>query len=276
MEQVKPGIYEGLPFSEYQDIDAWNPSLVVSGLVSMLQLHHDEANPKEATGPMIFGSAIHCSVLEPDEFPLRYCVWTGGRKAGKDYDVFCAANSGRDVLTGAQYDACLGARDAVRKHPAAVKILDGAKTEVSVCWTDHQTGLPCKGRLDLLGGCIADLKTTTASIANARALKNIASDFHYHVKLAAYQAGIQAVTGKLLPVKVIWVEQDAPHDCRVQVVPAATLAKGWDAWQSVLTRIVECEKSGVWPGCDETESDLEIWGADDPSVNVMLDGEPMF
>ena len=257
-----PGIYRELPFEDYRAIDALNPSRVLRARISPLQFDYDRHNPREATGPMRFGSAVHCSVLEPDQFPLRYCIWTGGRRAGAEYKVFMDANEGHEILTEDEYAACCHARNAARQHPVAGRLLsagDPCDREVSLVWNDRQTGLLCKGRADMLLPMIIDLKTTRIKVADDRAITRIASNMGYHISLAAYQDAVSTLTSEMPAVKVIFVEQLPPHDVRVLNVPNAVLAQGWDEWQRLLGQIAECEQSGVWPGCAALETDLAVY-----------------
>jgi len=276
-ESDATGIHHGLPFDDYATIPAWNPSLVLSGRLSMLQLNYDRTHPRAVSPAMLFGAAVHCSVLEPDLFPLRYCVWSGGRRAGTKYDEFVEANADRDVLKEDEYATCLAARDAVHAHPIAGELLhrgDGADREASVVWRDNETGLLCKGRLDLLlPDLIVELKTTRSRVADDRALTRVASQMGYHIKLAAYQDAVSHLIDTVLPVKLIFVEQIAPHDVRVLNVPAAVLAQGWDEWQRLLGLIAVCERSGVWPGCDSGESELTVWATGAEHLPVTIDGE---
>ena len=219
---------------------------------------------------------MHCAVLEPDEFVKRYVIWSGGRRAGNDYKQFCAVNEGKEVLTTLEYDQCLAARDSAYRHPVAGKLLSARNTddrEVAVVWRDGMTGLLCKGRIDLLlPGVITDLKTTRVKVADDRALTRVASNFGYHISLAAYQGGVSDVTGEIPGVKLIFVEQTPPHDVRVLTMDNALIA-GWDRWQSLLKDVLECSTSGVWPGCSDKESELKVWDAEAERETVTLDGE---
>jgi len=273
---MEPGIYRGLKFDEYAAIPAWNPSLALSGRLSMLQVEYDRAHSRTVSPSMLFGSAIHCSILEPDRFPLQYAVWTGGRRVGSKYELFIDSNVGRDILKENEYETCLAARDAAYKHPIAGELLrrgEQADREASVVWRDNETGLLCKGRLDLLlPDLIVELKTTRMHVADDRALTWVASTLGYHIKLAAYQDAVSHLIDEVLPVKLIFVEQIAPHDVRVLNVPAAVLAQGWDEWQRLLGLIAVCERTGIWPGCDSGESDLIVW-QDGGGMNITIDGE---
>ena len=273
---MKPGIYRGMSFDEYKWISAWSPSLVKSGQISMLQLNYNRTHSKPATPAMRFGSAVHCAVLEPDEFVKRYCIWNDVRR-GKAYTSFKseAESIGQEILTESEYDTCLAARDSARAHPVAGPLLtagDPEDAEVSLVWECNQTGLLCKGRADLILPPLVDLKTTRIKVADVRGLTRIASNFGYHIALAAYQDGISTLTGETVSAKLIFVEQQPPHDVRVMNVPDAVMAQGWDEWQHLLAQIAECKRTGIWPGCDSGESDLHVWDNGIEYETVTLDG----
>ena len=103
----------------------------------------------------------------------------------------------------------------------------------------------------------------------------VASDLVYDMRMAAYCEGLAEFmpASKVPPVKIIFVEQSAPHDVRVKTISDKSLAAGWDKWQESLTRIAECQKTGVWPGCDPAESELEFFGGED--LGLTLNGEPL-
>ena len=271
---MKPGIYRNLSWEQYRAIDAWNPSSVLPGRISMLEVDYQRRHPKQTTTGMRFGSAVHCAVLEPDLFPLQYCMWDGIRRGNK-YDEFVDANVGREVLTLEEYDRCLAARDSARRHPVAGPLLsmgDPEDAEVSLVWNDYHTGLLCKSRADLLLPMIIELKTTTGKVADNRGLTRIASNFGYHTALAAKQDGVNTLTGETASAKIIFVEQKAPHDTRVMNISDAVMAQGYDEWQRLLEQIKGCVETGIWPGCDSGESDLVVWADEIEPVNITLDG----
>ena len=260
---MKPGIYRNLPFNDYRAIDAYNPSTVLAGRLSMLHLQYERGRERIVTPAMRLGAAIHCSVLEPDLFPLRYCIWDGGRRAGKEYAAFVEANDGREILSRDEYDLCLGARNAARSHPVAgpaLSLIDQEDREVSLVWQDDNTGLLCKGRADILyPHPIVELKTSRIRIASDRAVTRLASSMGWHVALAAYQYGVSALTGETPDVLVVLVEQFPPHDVRVLTVPDTVMIQGYDEWARLLERIAECESTGTWPGCDQGTGTLTVW-----------------
>lgn len=213
--------------------------------------------PHEETDAMRLGSAVHTAILEPETFPERYVVWTGGRRYGKAWDDFCAEHAGRDILTQAQYEQCVAMQAAVHAHPVAAGLVRGGQAEVSVEWTDSETGIECKGRIDYIReDCIVDLKT--ARDASPDGFGRAAWNLDYIAQLAWYRDGYAAATGRELPVRFIVVENSEPHVVAVYDMPEHILEIGRETYEDLLGRLQECQRSGRWPGYSDEAMELEL------------------
>jgi hypothetical protein len=93
---------------------------------------------------------------------------------------------------------------------------------------------------------VVDLKTTTDLDAFRFATQ--AARLGYHGQGAFYRGGLRALLGVDLPVKIIAVEKDAPHDVAVLDVAGDELALGEHDVRELLGRVVECTARGEWPG----------------------------
>ena len=235
--------------TDYNALDAVNWSTLKALRDSPLHYRHVLANPRPDSDTFRLGRATHCAVLEPDRFALDFVVWTGGRRAGKDYDAFCAAVGDRTMLTEDQYATALAIRDAVRSCPLAMPLLKSGRPELSVKWTDEPTGLACKGRMDWLApdGVIVDLKT--ARSIESRAFGQQSGKLGYHNQLAFYADGVVGADMHSYPrAVIIAVESAPPHDVAVYEVEAPALGLGRDENRRLLDRLAECRASGIWPG----------------------------
>lgn len=150
------------------------------------------------------------------------------------------------------------------------------EAECTVTWTDEQTGVACKGRMDWLDDCaLVDLKTTRD--IELRAFGRHCHTMQYHCQLAFYQMGLLA-NGIERLVKIIAVESEPPHDVAVYDLGEDALWAGEVKVREALRLVAQCRKEKRWPGCypqtielmlpgyafpteDETDAALAIMGA---------------
>ena len=219
-----------MTFSDYQQIKAVNWSTLKELQRSPLHYRHRLQTPRADSPAMAFGRAVHCAVLEADRFPEQFVLWDGGRRAGGDWNEFAAVNASRTILKADDYRRCLAVRDAVRGHRAAHRLLRKGKAEQTVTWSDPQTRIRCKARLDWIGPEAAvDLKTTRD--IEQEAFGRVVHNLGYLGQLGFYDNGLRA-NGIRVPWAVIAVEANEPHDVAVYVVDDETLDYGRDtAWE---------------------------------------------
>lgn len=212
-------------------------------------------HPLEDTPRLALGRAVHTATLEPEQFLREYALWKGERRAGKEYEAFCAANVGRTVLKTDEYETALRISEAVRSHRAAGPLLRGVQTEMSVTWTDEATGLALKARVDAFGIVQLDLKST--SEIDGLRFGAQAARMQYHAQASMYQDGLRA-NGLDLPVRIIAVEADDPHDVAVYRVEDDALEAGRRVYVEWLRSVSQCETLGMWPGRYEAEVPLRL------------------
>lgn len=253
-----PGVYQGVPFAEYCKWDALNPSLVKIARTSLrafrdAELHDDDND----TAALALGRAVHCSVLEPDEFPRRYVVWTGGVRRGKEWDAFCDANEGKSIVNEAEYAQCLAMRDSVRKHPAASALFTvPAQIETCIVWDDLSSGLRCKGRFDYLGLRLLDLKTTAR--LDERSIIQQVCNYGYHISMAAYHHGYYRLTGKVVDPVLLFVSKQQPYECAVRPFTPEAVNRSVEIWHELLNRIADARATGEYPGFADEEVPLDL------------------
>lgn len=254
-----------MDFAAYAAIDAVNFSSLKVMATSAKAYRDALEAPREDTPAMAMGRAVHCAVLEPDEFPLRYALRPDGidrrTKDGKAaWEAFVAANAGRDVLDADEYRRALAIRDAVRGHgPAAARLATGRAEQV-IQWTDAETGVACKARADFIStvgrGAIVDLKTT--SKLNPRMWPSEVARRFYHAQLAFYIDGAHAAGLGALDAVIIGVESARPYDCGVWTLDEDSLYCGQQTYREWLARLVECRRTNVWPGLYPQEEPLRL------------------
>ena len=263
-----------MPYAEYEALPGLRWSTLKNVGDSMLHFAHARDNGGGDTQAMFIGRAVHCAVFEPDELPLRYVVWKGGDKRGAAWTEFKAANPDAEILKQCEYERCLAIRDAVHNHPAAGRLLTG-ESEVVKQWTDADTGLACKCRIDHLTDSMRiDLKTTTT--IDKRLFEISAAKYQYHGQDAFYGRSDAALRD--LPSGIIAVESEAPYDVAVFVYSDFARSYGDGLVSEYLRAVKACEASGQWPGRYEgvQELCLPAWmenEADDTGLGITIGGE---
>jgi hypothetical protein len=258
-----------MSYADYGSIKALNWSLLRELAVSPLQFAWRRENPQPETAAMVLGRATHTAVLEPDRFPLEYVVFTGARRAGKDWEAFDAANADKTILKADEYETCLRIRDAVRGNRDAMRLIETCAHEVSVEW--ERDGVKCKGRMDLVTpGVICDLKTTKqldrfgATVAR----------FLDHAQMAWYGGAFSAPQS----IYIIAAQSVPPHDVVVYSLPQDVIDSGRAVVDRLFRLYQECTASGEWPGLGADgvrELVLPPWasGADTANVTLTIGGE---
>jgi len=248
-----------LAFDDYAKIDAVNWSTLKHMRKSPLHYKHALDNPRADTTRLALGRAAHTAVLEPDTFMLHYACFKGAIRRGAKWDVFKEQHEGETILKVDEYQTCLAIRDAVRKHQVASTYLFEGSAEHSIIWTDGETGLQCKGRIDWVSRskpAIVDIKTT--SDVSADRFGATCARMLYHAQLAMYSDGYYAAHGERLPVVIIAAEATAPHDVAVYTLDEDALYAGSEIYRELLVKLKLCRNQNRWPGRYEDEVTLRL------------------
>ncbi len=170
------------------------------------------------------------------------------------------------VLTRTDYEIAERCATAVRAHPTAAEWLRGGRAEEVVTWTDEETGIACKARLDFITpGSAIDLKS-----GRRQTLRDIQADvarYGYHGQLAWYLDG--AKRAKRLPqlgakARLIYVQTEAPFDVVPFEVDSMALSAGRGFYRDLLRKYARCAESEWWPGLATGPVPLELprWAPD--------------
>jgi exodeoxyribonuclease VIII len=226
----------------------------------------------EDTAATIRGTAVHCAILEPEQFEKRFVL--GGfceasLKTGDRAGLPCGAPGlehldgewrcgkhkgikqphGPRILSPEEWDKARFARDAVFAHPVARQYLAGAHVaERSYVWTDERTGLLCKARPDLTceGGVLLDVKSTRSTHPDHFPFH--VRDYGLHRQVALYIEGCRAHGVEISEARWIAIEDTAPFEVRCPKVGARTIEIGAMEVREYLATYAYCKSTGVWPG----------------------------
>jgi hypothetical protein len=271
------GVVEHMPFQEYLAVKAVSQSgLKVLGMGTPADYRAYMDRPFKQTKAMFLGSLVDCLVLEPDEFKARYWL----PPAPIDLDCpFCGVLAGHMCITkkGATSErfhperkgVCPGGLEPVESkvfaqasgmaqevlnHPTAGPIVRRSQKQVSMFWTDEETGLACKGRPDLINGIeLWDLKTCGKGRAAPEVWGLHAADLGYHYQAGFYVDGfIEAKQFDTVSPHWGWICVESAHPYKVAVYEASEdwILEGRECYRTALRTLAWCEGTDQWTGYD--------------------------
>ena len=222
-------------------------------------------HPKKPTPDLIFGTLVHCLLLEPDNFSKQFAVWDDAikktTKEGKAaYAAFADDLIGRQEVTRTMYEQAVEMVLKLRSTPFVGKLLVG-EHEMPIKWTDEMTGEICKIRLD----CLTEIGDTpvivdykTAADASRKGFENHAAKYGYHFQAGMYCEGVEIVTGKKPKFAFIVQEKDPPYAVNVfDADEMEFIQKGKDKMRELLGIYHECKQTGNWYGYMGAEPVIE-------------------
>ena len=157
---------------------------------------------------------------------------------------------GVEVLEPKELEDTQGMADALRAHPVAREYLADCIAEDTVTWTDEETGIACKARVDMRNPLqVLDLKTHRYEMR-----WQIVNEFRrrlYAGQLAFYHDGL--VADHRLPPDarmpgILAVQNEGPYDVVAGPLSETALSDGRALYRALLKRYALCEASGIWPG----------------------------
>jgi hypothetical protein len=255
-----PGVFEGMPAEQYFAIEAMSQSGTKKMLKSPAHYKLERDQPGEPTAAMVFGTAVHTGVLEPDSFASKVQAVSVGRRT-KAFIEQAKHSPGVVLLTDDEYDSARRCIDAVLASKPARHLLSGAIVETALFWMDREFDVPCKARLDIRShGGITDLKTST-SAAPEDYSRSLAT-FGYDVQAAFYFSGHEHLLDATPEFFAhIVVESEPPHAVACYVIGTPSILAGRRLADQALARYAQALRTGTWEGYPERieEIDTPAW-----------------
>jgi hypothetical protein len=260
-------LFTDMPAREYHALNRISQSAIKRLLRSPAHYRAWLDAPPSPSAAMQFGTAVHSILFDPPEVrPSVLAVVpddapTRRSNEGKAWWAnFDRLNSGKVILDAEDYARALNCADAVLAHPRARAMIDECTREVSMIWTDDESGIDCKARADLLApdrSFVVDLKTTLD--ASREAFQKSIWNFRYDLQAAFYMRGVRAAAG-IGPHSfvIIAVEPDPPHgvalyriDNRATFAAEADIARG-------LALFAECSEMNAWPAYSDEIMPIDV------------------
>lgn len=211
------------------------------------------------TESMRIGRALHALVLQGIE-PI---VYTGDRRAGKDWDAFLIGNNAKkeNILNISESKVVFEMAESVSRNDLASELIAACHTkEKKVEW--EMAGIQFAGTPDAYGdGILLDLKSCQSAFP--RKFLWDANSRNYHAQLALYDIalGTQYVKGATSwrEQYLIAVENVAPYNCVVYRSDDLRIDQGYEKCLEWIARYKACVLSGNFGGYDVEQP--VIWDA---------------
>lgn len=212
---------------------------------------------QESTTSQDFGSAVHLAVLEPLLFAKSIAIWRGGTRRGIIWEKFKEAHRGMIIFNPDDYEHVINVRDAVNRYvlpndtdTTLGQLLAYGESEKTIFWTDDETGIRCKVRVDNLipGTVIFDLKTC-GDCRPDEFVKFQALKLDYDLQAAMYHSGVRAFTGDILPFCFIAAEDSDPHGVWLHETGPGSqfFENGMEKFRYVLRTLAKSRETDTWP-----------------------------
>lgn len=259
-----PGIYNHIPFPEYQLWDAISKHDLDN--IAKSPAHYKAAKgAKQVVSPaMKFGTATHTMLLEPQNACEEIAVMPKcdrrtkvGKELAKEFEE---SSFGKTVITQEEMDRIMRMRDAVDTHPVAGNLIKHAKhIEASAIWTDPSTGLMSRCRPDIIhDDLVIDLKT--AIDAGRWAFASSMHKWRYHVQASYYLDGLinLNVVSKNAQFVFLVVEKLPPFGVALYALRTEDLDRGRLQYEGDIIRYSQCLKDNHWPGYSEAIGYIDL------------------
>lgn len=258
---MKPGIYHDISNEDYHAGDGVSKSQLDMVALSPALLQWQKSAPvdTEKLKALDMGTALHCLLLEPDEFDKRFIVapqFNRRTTAGKeDESAFLrdVEGMGMTVMDAEQGRKLNLMRDSALAHPAARWMLEAeGYCEASHYWVDPVTGELCRIRPDKRltnHPVLLDVKKVADMDRFARHIE----EFRYHVQDAMYREGAQHTTGEAHGFIFLAVSETI--DCgrypvRVFELEQQDVDTGRSLFRRDLNTYHQCRVSDDWGGVE--------------------------
>lgn len=305
MQITEPGIYQGLPLSEYHGnrdlFDA--PSISKSSLKWLLPFHGGSPkafwnrwkwNPNriepKSSDELVFGKAAHCLLLgdevfadqfvvEPEKYPSsktkKMIKWNNNAKFCKDWHKE-QAEAGLTVIKADQLKMIRRMADDAAQYDLVKQGILNGEIERTLCWKDTETGIWVTARPDAcpMPGVYSDLKTT--SFFDEEFLSKQLFDAGYYLQGGMTKLVCQGLRLPFEEFYLVYVlKDDVPDTCHVPISGTA-IERGERAIRWSLKTIRKCLDADHWPGARPFNEGnrplfMKPWAAD--QVDQFLDAE---
>jgi hypothetical protein len=236
----------------------------ISESAAHFKYHLDAPEPERKKLSFEKGTALHSYLIGDENSVISY----PGRRAGKAWGAFEEEHAGKSILIASEARDVIGMRDAIRRHPRAMALLDGEREE-TLYW--NIGGRACRGTPDVrTDRRVVELKSGR-SVRPDRFVRD-GLRYAYHGALAWYLDGV-ALSGLGTPEEawIVAVESSPPYPVTVFRLTDRAIDQGRRLCRLWFERLRVCELSDEWPEYVEGDVDFDV--PDDDDFTLLIGGE---
>lgn len=167
-----------------------------------------DKEPEKVSDALAFGKLCHCMLLEPNEVEKRFMVVDFGKtRTTKKYTEAVETYPDFEIVTQDEMNRATKMIGEIGRHPLASRIIAGATAEMPYTWTDKETGLPCKCKIDAIkrtknGIVVIDYKTSS----DIQSVLNWPQKLQYPLQAEFYSQAVKEKYGEE-PCEFIFIIQ---------------------------------------------------------------------
>jgi hypothetical protein len=217
----------------------------------------DNPSPAATGAHLDLGTYVHSLLLEPELVATEYAVFPGFRRAGKDFEIFKAQNSGKNIISLSMQNTGQRLAASTKACPAALDLLKGGQAELSIA--DEVYGVKCKARFDYINvdrSFLLDVKTSRDS-AGKEYFKDTIKQYKYDLSAALYLQIAEQYYGKKFDFYWLVISK-SEIETRVYKASERTLKQGHDMVKQALEKYRLCVETGIWLDTVAEKKEKEI------------------
>jgi hypothetical protein len=257
---------EAMPDAEYHGMSDRLSSTGIKALLrSPAHFRHERDHGREPTDAFDKGSVAHTLALGTG---WAIAVWDGDSWAGKEAQEFKrqARDDNKIPIKREEYRQAEQMWDRLRRHPAGRYFEPGTGiSEISLFWTDKETLIPCRARLDRLTltddgrPLIVDYKT--CQDASPHGVQSSIAKFRYYVQQPFYQIAMQEAgldPDACSDFIFVFQETKPPHSVTVARLASSAVGVGHREVERAMEIYAHCDATGEWPDYTDTEIEVDL------------------
>lgn len=240
--------------SDYYDIDL--PSFSYLKNLERSPAHYQSAikEKKTKSGAMALGTAIHCSILEPEKFEKTIFLKLDGRTQAGKAQAENIRDFGLIALAQDEFKNCIEIRQTLFGNQNMKNLLTG---EAEKEYFFEYEGVKLKSKLDLVAKeYIVDLKTCE-DCRDFAFTKNFVN-YHYYAQAFLYQHAEFLNSGTKKPYLILALEKEPPFEYKIYHVGESWLGFGEKKIKKWIEKYKQCCVNNDWHGYSHDVEDLSV------------------